>query len=149
MIAPGVCSFSAISEISKPTGTGFDPVYYWTADACRTSFDYEVFRLLVEEVIDREDFSSLYLACAIFYSLRSKLRVALSSCIFFSISCFWSGDKLSPSRFRRRTCYWILVFNSSMSCLRLISISRFCSIMSFFWRKSSLSWVGAEICLWS
>ena len=102
-MAPGVYNLAAISLISKLTGTDFEPD--WAGEALGAGgFNFPT-PDCAEFVAEREDFSSLYLACAIFYSLSSRLSVALSSYIFFSISAFWSCDSESPSILSRRTCY--------------------------------------------
>lgn len=88
IIEPGVCNLAAMSLISKPTGTGFEPDCEETFGACLGFPIYDGARF----VADIEDFSSRYLAFATFYSLRSRLSVALSSYIFFSISLFCSAE---------------------------------------------------------
>lgn len=57
-MAPGVCNLAAISLISKPTGTGFEPGCAETFGACLGFPIYDG----AEFVAAREDFSSRYLA---------------------------------------------------------------------------------------
>ena len=63
-MAPGVYNLAAISLISKLTGTDFYPA---------EALDPAILALLdeLELVALRDDFSSRYLACAIFCSLSS------------------------------------------------------------------------------
>ena len=88
IMAPGVYNLAAISLISKLTGTDLG----CAGDALGAGgFDLAP-AACAEPVLDSEDFSSLNLACAIFYSLSRRLSVTLSSVIFFSMSAFCSCE---------------------------------------------------------
>ena len=92
IMAPGVYNLAAISLISKLTGTDFYPD--WAGEAFGATFYFPPPLTFYAEELEaaRDYLSSLYLACAIFCSLRRILSFALSSDIFFSISVFYSYD---------------------------------------------------------